>query len=317
MMDFEVKVLKPEEQLYTFQQSQLLESKTGCIGHLRGDMGRNGDKFYTTWEDHRGDLKSEEFTAEFDRFVNALRSDERLGCFFKDFQSLQQFCYKHPESRFDRDSQYHGFRVDTEIYSYLIRLNPKRNEYNFYVYCYRQDWLNYHMENAAKGIRFISPDYDDLFRLRDGDQVRIDHSDGVSDTHTCRYIDDYHVQVGGNTYHICEFAERMQQYGFTLTPLRSSLPEQCYSTLLDTGKVVILKRGETGYYKADIPYTNKEEAQALVDEFNRKLGVTKAQAEAMSAGSMFGWACPAADPQNYNEEGQPIRPKRHDRAEAR
>ena len=28
MMDFEVKVLKPEERLYTFQQSQQLDSQT-------------------------------------------------------------------------------------------------------------------------------------------------------------------------------------------------------------------------------------------------------------------------------------------------
>lgn len=317
MMDFEVKVLKPEERLYTFQQSQQLTSQTGCIGHLRGDMGRDGLRFHSSWEDHRPDLKSEDFKKEFDRFINAMRSDERLGCFFKDFQTLEQFCYNHPESRFDRDSQYYGFRVDTEFYSYLIRLNPIQNDYNLYVYCYRQDWLDYHINQAAKGIRFISPNYENLFRLQDGDQIRIDRKDGSSSIYTCRYIDDAHVQVGENLYHICEFAEAMERNGKTVSPLRSSLPEQCYSTLLDTGKVVILKRGETGYYKTDIPFTNKEEAQALVDEYNRKLGVTKGQEEAMKAGSMFGWACAAADPKNYTEEGQPIKPKRHDRGEAR
>ena len=73
----------------------------------------------------------------------------------------------------------------------------------------------------------------------------------------------------------------MEQAGNTVVPLRSSLPEKCYSTLLDTGAVVILKRGETGYYKTDIPYSTKEEARELVGEYNRKLGVTKAQEEAM------------------------------------
>lgn len=86
-----------------------------------------------------------------------------------------------------------------------------------------------------------------------------------------------------------------------------NLPERCYSTLLGTGKVVILKRGETGYYKTDIPYTSREDARALVDEYNRKLGVTKAQEAAMSAGSMFGFHVPAADPANYDENGQPIK----------
>ena len=34
-----------------------------------------------------------------------------------------------------------------------------------------------------------------------------------------------------------------------------------------------------------------------------------AQAEAMKAGSLLGWDCPAADPKNYNEKGTPIKPK--------
>lgn len=91
------------------------------------------------------------------------------------------------------------------------------------------------------------------------------------------------------------------------TRITSDLPEQCYSTLLDTGMVVVLKRGETGYYKTDIPYTTKEAARELVEEYNRELGVTKAQAAAMSAGSMFGFHVPAADPANYDENGQPIK----------
>lgn len=317
MMDFEVKVMKPEERLYPYNQGHQLDSQTGCIGHLRGDMGSDGKRLRTTWEDHLSHLNTEGFSEEFDRFINAMRSDERLGCFLRDFQSLEQFCYNHPESKFDRDSQDYGFRVDTGFYSYLVRLTPRQNDYNCYIYCYRKDWLDYHISQAARGIRFITQDYVDLFRLQDGDQIRIDHQDGSSSIYTCRYIDEAHVQVGSNLFHICEFAERTEGNGSTVTPLRSSLPEQCYSTLLDTGMVVILKRGETGYYKTDIPFTDKEEAQALVDEYNKKLGVTKAQVEAMKAGSMFGWTCPAADPKNYNEDGQPIKPKRHDRGDAR
>lgn len=39
------------------------------------------------------------------------------------------------------------------------------------------------------------------------------------------------------------------------------------------------------------------------------MGVTKAQSAAMMAGSMFSWDAPAADPKNYDENGQPIPPK--------
>ena len=109
----------------------------------------------------------------------------------------------------------------------------------------------------------------------------------------------------------------MEQNGAAITPLRSSLPEQCYYALLDTGAVVILKRGETGYYKTDIPFQDKEAAKQLVSDYNEKLGVTKAQLEAMKAGSMFGFEVPGADPKNYDENGTPIKPKQKDRGDAR
>lgn len=47
---------------------------------------------------------------------------------------------------------------------------------------------------------------------------------------TCRYIDNYHVEIGNNLYHICEFAELVECGGHTCEPFRDSLPEQCHST---------------------------------------------------------------------------------------
>ena len=50
-------------------------------------------------------------------------------------------------------------------------------------------------------------------------------------------------------------------------------------------------------------------------EYNAKLGVSRAQEEAMKAGSMFGFQVPAADPRNYDADGKPVMPK--DRGDAR
>ena len=167
------------------------------------------------------------------------------------------------------------------------------------------------MKDAEKGIRFITPHYVEKFRIRDGDQVRLTFRDGTSADRVCRYIDDYHVEVGSNLYHICEFAERMQQSEATVIPLRSSLPKECYVFVQTSNKVGIVKRGEQGFYPTDIIGGKPSETKALVEESNHKLGVTKAQAEAMKCGSMFGWETPAADPKNYDHNGNPIKEKKN------
>lgn len=82
----------------------------------------------------------------------------------------------------------------------------------------------------------------------------------------------------------------------------SNLPERCYGILPSTGDAIIIKRGETGYYRTFLS-DDKEFNRQLVDEYNEILGVSKAQAAAMLAGSMFGWHVPAADPNNYDENG--------------
>lgn len=317
-MKLEIRPMTRAEQKYSYTQSQQIAGQTGCIGHLRADMDTDGKGFFSSWDDHRGDLKTREFKDEFDEVINALRFDEQYGGVLKNRTSLTAYCHRHPDSAFEGNyTTEYGFRADTEQYAYMLRLNPNKGDYNLYCYCYRRDWLDDHMKRAEKGIRFITPDYKEKFRIPDGDKIRITTSFGEEMNRVCRYIDQTHLEVGNYLYHICEFAERMEQNGSTVIPLRSSLPEQCYGTLLDTGKIVIYKRGETGYYKTDIPHTTKEDARALVDEHNARGGVSKAQEAAMAAGSMFGFDVPAADPANYDENGQPIKPRHRDRGEAR
>ena len=319
-MDMTIRPLRSDEQKYAYAQSQQIKMQTGMIGYLRGDFDSTGTGFYTTWFDEVKSRKTDEFKAELDEVINALRFDEQYGGALKDRSALAAYCRRTPESSFGGDGREFGFRADTEQYSYMLRLNPNRGEYNLYCYCYQRKWLDRHLQQAERGIRFINPNYKELFRIPDGDKVRITYADGEKVDRTCRYIDDYHVEIGSgwnSLLHICQFAEMMEQNGSTVIPLRSSLPEQCYSVLPDTGELIIIKKGESGYYRTDIDMGGKEENRALANEYNAKLGVSKAQEQAMSAGSMFGWAVPAADPKNYDDNGQPIRPKHKDRGDAR
>ena len=260
----------------------------------------------------REELKTDEFKAEFDDVINSLREE---GDILHNRRALAKYCYCTPQSRMQEEPGYYGVRVDTEKYAYLLRLNPDRGEYNLYCYCYRRDWLDQHMKDAEKGIRFIDSHYKELFRIPDGGKVKIHYSWNEDQIRTCRYIDDYHVEIGSNLYHICEFAERMEYGGHTCEPIWDNLPEQCYSVLSGSDEIIIIKRGEKGYFKTDIPVTDKDEARSIVNEYNTKLGVSKAQEEAMKAGSMFGFQVPAADPRNYDADGKPVMPK--DRGDAR
>lgn len=319
-MDMTMRAMNPAERNYCYAQSQQISMQTGLIGHLRADMDSSGTGFFSSFFNFRADLKTEDFKTEFDAVINALRFDESYGGILKDRSALSSYCHGIPESSFGGDGREFGFRVDTKQYSYMLRLNPNRGEYNLYCYCYQKKWLDRHLQQAERGIRFINLHYKELFRIPDGDKIRIIHSDGEKTDYTCRYIDDYHVEIGSgwnSLLHICQFAEIMERNGGTVIPLRSSLPEQCYSVLPDTGELIIIKKGESGYYRTDIDMGDKTENRVLADEYNTKIGVSKAQEQAMSAGSMFGWSVPAADPKNYDDNGQPTRPKNKDRGDAR
>lgn len=252
MIDYEKRAMIEAEDKYTFRQSSQISSQTGLIGYLRADMDTDGNGFFSSWNDYRKDLKTDEFKQEFDEVINSLREE---GDILHNRKDLAYYCYTNPQSKMPTEQDYYGVRVDTDKYTYLLRLNPNKGEYNLYCYCYVKDWLNGHMKDAAKGIRFINSHYKELFRIPDGGKIKIHLAWNEDQVRTCRYIDDYHVEIGDNLYHICEFAERMEQNGHTYEPVRTELPEQCYSILPGSGEIIVVKRNEKGYYM--VGYSDK------------------------------------------------------------
>ena len=312
-MDLDMRALTEKEDKYTFSNSMQISMQCGLIGHLRADMDADGNGFFSSWEDYRKELKTDEFKDEFDMVINSLREE---GDILYNRKSLAKYCYSSPQAKMNNEQDYYGVRIDTEKYAYLCRLNPNKGEYNLYCYCYIKDWLDKHIRSAEKGIRFITPEYKEKFRISDGEKIRITFSDGEVKDRVCRYIDDNHVEVGDDLYHICEFAERMEQCGATFIPLRSDLPEVCYSILPSTGDVIIIKHGESGYYRCEYSTEDKAFNREFANDRNANLGVSKAQVEAMLAGSMYGWDVPAADPKSYDENGTLLRNTK-DRGDAR
>lgn len=79
------------------------------------------------------------------------------------------------------------------------------------------------MDEDRKSIRFIDSRYRGLFQIRDGDAIQIAFPDGETVERACTFIDEYHTQVGNSVFHICEFAEKMEEIGAAYQPAREAM----------------------------------------------------------------------------------------------
>jgi hypothetical protein len=84
------------------------------------------------------------------------------------------------------------------------------------------------LEDVRKDIRFITGDYKELFRIKDGESVKFTNGyDGEVKTLKCRFIDETHLTLIGryhNDYHICELAEKMERNGSKCEPIPGQKP---------------------------------------------------------------------------------------------
>ena len=70
----------------------------------------------------------------------------------------------------------------------------------------------------GKDIRFINSNYDDLFKIPDGGYISVTLENGESSIYKCTFIDEYHTTIGNRTFHIHEFATKMERIGCKYEP---------------------------------------------------------------------------------------------------
>ncbi|MHB8963139.1 MAG: hypothetical protein ACYC5K_08295 [Saccharofermentanales bacterium] len=162
-------------------------------------------------------------------------------------------------------------------------------------------------DQPDKKVRFIDSQYNELFTVPDGSNIVISYEDGEKFIRPCKYIDDYHTQIGHNIYHICEFAERMERVKATYAPEQPlNLPDLCYSTLPSSGALILIKHGERSYSQCSFASGDPVRDKEVAERLNREAGITKQQEAAMVGGSMFGWHTPAARTTSYDFYGSPV-----------
>lgn len=215
----EIRPLTEAEQKYAYEQSMQISMQTGSIGVMHG--GYKSDKeFYSRFYDLNERWKTGEFEEGLENFLNILRSGK--DGFMQNLDTMREYTSGHPQNAFPgKDGTEYGFRADTEKYAYLMRCNPAKENDNVEIHCYVKEWLDHHIKEAEKGIRFIDSRYSELFRILDGEKIAITDTREEKSEYVCRYIDEYHTEVGNNLYHICQFAEIMERNGSAYAPVES------------------------------------------------------------------------------------------------
>lgn len=57
-------------------------------------------------------------------------------------------------------------------------------------------------------------------KIPDGGKIIITELGGNRREQPCRFVEEYHTEVGNHLYHICEFAEIMQRSGSSYEPVQ-------------------------------------------------------------------------------------------------
>lgn len=213
----EIRPLTEAEQKYAYEQSMQIRMQTGSIGVMHGGY-KSDKKFYSRFHDLNERWKTGEFEEGLENFLNILRSDK--DGFMRNLDTMREYASCHPQNAFSgKEGTEYGLRADTEKYAYVMRCNPAKENDNVEIHCYVKEWLDHHIREAEKGIRFINSRYSELFRIADGEKIEVTNSVGEKSEYVCRYIDEYHTEVGNNLYHICQFAEIMERNGSEYTPV--------------------------------------------------------------------------------------------------
>ena len=129
---YEIRPALPEEAGLFFAMPPEKDTVLGCIGHVRSDFGRSGDRFCHTWHPRGPEaLNTQGFKDELTDVVDELRESV-----LKNFSAMTGYCRGHGGEISGGWVQNYGYIVETENYRYCLRCNPVPGDYQVYLTCF-------------------------------------------------------------------------------------------------------------------------------------------------------------------------------------
>ena len=84
------KPIEAEKADWLYSSHEETDAERGCVGYLRGDFGRSGTEFWTSWFDHSPKLNNEKFRQELQTVVDGLRNEGGLLSNFASMGSVNE-----------------------------------------------------------------------------------------------------------------------------------------------------------------------------------------------------------------------------------
>ena len=216
MLRYFSRPLMADERKYTFRSCSDIEVRSGLIGYARIDMPTTYADANKKWYTVSDRLNDSEFRRNFKEVIS------RISSHFSSREQLRVYYNTHLTLTFtDRKSSYVGMRVLTDKYIYLLRVKPSGDTDNLFIFCYSEERLSRHIQNATRGIRFVNKDNHELFMIRDGDCITVTPS-RLDMPIVCRYIDPFNVWICARRWEIKRFVEYVENAGRTISSIRCS-----------------------------------------------------------------------------------------------
>ncbi|MDR1892627.1 MAG: hypothetical protein LBQ48_06435 [Oscillospiraceae bacterium] len=137
-MDFKPEKVETRENELFYRLDGEAAERHGFVGYLRGDYGRDGKEFWTTWFNGQRRLKSSSFKREFNSLIGWLKAQSGRSDIID--TSFENHCLQNLRHHVTDTAV--RFKVQTENFTYYARFQPRMGADNdFYITAFDNRWL--------------------------------------------------------------------------------------------------------------------------------------------------------------------------------